>query len=138
MTLQDLLTLVRQSGGRITKTRQAVLSIFLKADTPLSATHLLQALEKQKLTLNRTTIYRELDFLLAKNLIKEVKIARQPSLFELAVGHHHHLICTACQKIKTIAMEEVLAPQERQLARKEKFKVTGHSLEFYGLCDQCQ
>lgn len=138
MTLSDLLNLVRQRGGRVTKTRRAVLSLLLKSEAPVSAAKILTVLKKQNLEVNRTTIYRELDSLLAQDLIREVKIARHPSLFELANGHYHHLVCTACQKIKTVAMEDALASQEKELARQEKFKITGHSLEFYGLCNKCQ
>lgn len=138
MTIKDLMRKIKLAGGRNTKTRQAVLDFLLSSQKPISAAEILNKLQKQKLAVNRTTIYRELNFLLKNNFINEVKLIGQPSLFELSDEHCHHLICLKCNHVRTVVMDQHLEEQEKSIAKKEKFKITGHALEFYGVCKKCQ
>ena len=138
MTLEVLLQKIKKIGGRITKTRTATLSLLLSATKPLSAAELLVSLKEQGLVVNRTTIYRELNFLMNHNLLKEVRLIGEPSLFELQLEHCHHLVCLKCHAVKKITLCNHLESQEQQIMKKEKFKISDHSLEFYGLCHLCQ
>lgn len=138
MTLDVLLQKVKKIGGRITKTRTMVLEFLLSATEPLSATDLLLLLKEQGLNINRTTIYRELNFLSHHQLLKEVRLIGEPSLFELQLEHCHHLVCLKCHAVKKIKLCNYLESQEQQIMKKEKFKISDHSLEFYGLCHLCQ
>jgi len=138
MNVQKLIENIKAIGGRVTKTRTAVLDCLLTSKQPLAAAVILERLKKKQISVNRTTVYREIAFLVEHNFVREVRLLGQASLFELAQGHHHHLICTRCDCVKTIAMGDHLHEQEQKIGRKEKFEITGHSLEFYGLCDKCR
>lgn len=138
MTLDILLQKVKKVGGRITKTRTAILSLLLSATRPLSVAELLVLLKERGLTVDRTTIYRELNFLVNHNFLKEVRLIGEPSLFELQLEHCHHLVCLKCHAVKKITLCNHLESQEQQIMKKEKFKISDHSLEFYGLCHLCQ
>jgi Fe2+ or Zn2+ uptake regulation protein len=138
MTLEILLQKIKKVGGRITKTRSATLCLLLSATKPLSAAELLVLLKEQGLAVNRTTIYRELNFLMNHNLLKEVRLIGEPSLFELQLEHCHHLVCLKCHAVKKITLCNHLESQEQQIMKNEKFKISDHSLEFYGLCHLCQ
>jgi Fe2+ or Zn2+ uptake regulation protein len=138
MTLDILLQKIKKVGGRITKTRTAVLGLLLSASKPLSASELLICLKEQRVIVDRTTIYRELNFLINHNLLKEVRLIGEPSLFELQLEHCHHLVCLKCHAVKKITICNHLESQEQQIMKKEKFKISDHSLEFYGLCHLCQ
>ncbi len=52
--------------------------------------------------------------------------------------HHHHLICLECNSIIKVEMENYLEKQEQKLAKKNKFNIVNHSLDFYGYCQKCQ
>jgi Fe2+ or Zn2+ uptake regulation protein len=138
MSFQELAEKIKLAGGRMTKTRQAVLEYLLTSLEPVSSADILNMLKSRRIVVNRTTVYRELLFLLASGLIREVRLIGQPSLFELAHGHRHHLICVKCNAIKTIAMNNHLHEEEEKIMQQEKFKITDHCLEFYGLCQKCR
>ncbi|MFA5184007.1 MAG: transcriptional repressor [Patescibacteria group bacterium] len=138
MTLDELIEKIKLSGGRTTKTRLAALKYLLAADRPVSPAEILGALKQKRVLVNRTTVYRELAFLAARGLVREVGLVGQPALFELVRGHRHHLICLKCNKIKTIVMANHLHKEEEKITKKEKFKITDHCLEFYGLCQDCR
>jgi Fur family ferric uptake transcriptional regulator len=65
--------------------------------------------------------------------------------FELAdneKGHHHHLVCTKCNKILDyddfIDDEmKLLKDTEKKLSKKYSFKINSHLIQFYGTCDKC-
>lgn len=138
MKLDELLEKVKNVGGRVTKTRTVTLSLLLSTLKPLSAAEILILLKEQGVIINRTTIYRELNFLVSHNLLKEVRLIGEPSLFELQLEHCHHLVCLKCHAVKKITLCNHLGSQEQQIMKKEKFKISDHSLEFYGLCQLCQ
>jgi Fe2+ or Zn2+ uptake regulation protein len=138
MTLNELIEKIKLLGSRTTKTRKAVLECMFLSNEPMSSSNILSALKNKKILVNRTTVYRELIFLMENGLVREVKLIGKPSLFELSHEHRHHLICIKCNKIKTIIMDNHLHEEEKKIMKQEKFEITDHCLEFYGLCQKCQ
>lgn len=138
MTIKQLTDQVKQAGGRLTKLRLVVLRYLSSCDRPVSATDIARVLKAKSLIVNRTTIYREIIFLLKHGLIREIKVSTAATLYELNQGHLHHLICLKCNKIKTIKMDNHLHNEEKSIMQREKFKIINHALEFYGLCQRCR
>ncbi len=138
MSLNELLIKVKNRGGRITKTRIAILDCLLSAKKPLSSTELITCLKAKKISVNRTTVYRELAYLTENALAREVHLLGKAVLYELSVEHCHHLICLKCHQIKTLPLERDLCQQEALVGQDSGFQVLDHSLDFYGLCAHCQ
>lgn len=139
MSLNELLAKVRSRGGRLTKTRIAILSGFLAASKPLSPIEIIAYLAGEKIQVNKTTVYRELSFLLENNLIREVRLLEgKAALYELSNEHRHHLICLKCRQIQNLPANHQLCQQEKIINQQNDFKILDHSLEFYGLCKKCQ
>ena len=138
MSLEQALHSIKSLGGRMTKCRRAILEILEVTDSPLSAADILLLMKDQRISANRTTIYRELAYLTEHDVISEIQLLGKPSMFEKASGHRHHLICKKCDVISSIQMKEDLEHQERQIEKEERFKITGHALAFYGICKDCQ
>lgn len=87
---------------------------------------------------HKTTIYREITCLLKNGLIHELNFGDGRKTYELAQDkHHHHLICLKCGWIHPISMEHDLDKTVTHSAKKQGFKVTKHSLEFFGYCFKC-
>ncbi len=138
MGLNELLDKIKKIGGRMTKTRKTVLETMLSSDRPLSASEILSVFKGKKNPINRTTVYRELSFLMKNGFVHEVRLLGKPSLFELSQEHRHHLICIKCDAVKPVVLGRHLDSHEKKIMRHERFKITSHSLEFYGLCEKCQ
>ncbi len=140
MTLPEIMDNLRGDGYRLTVSRKALLEILYSADTPLSAQELLAALTKKKITVNKTTVYRELDFLHDKELIEEVQFGKESmKRYEFALGtHHHHIQCMNCGTVADVDMPDELKSASALIRKQTGFRVLEHSLEFSGLCDNCQ
>lgn len=90
---------IKASGGRLTKLRQALIEIMLKGDCLISSSKLLLCLKKAKLEPNRSTIYRELKFLVANNIIVK-NIISGTSYYEISPSYRSFEISSleACKE----------------------------------------
>lgn len=142
VSLQNRLEQFKENNHRITKTREAVLAHFEKNHKPITAREIINHLHALGLTVNKTTVYRELTFLLSQDFIKEVRLSDQELHYETtSMDHHHHLICTNCKSIEGVeynSVETELVKLEKDFAKRHDFLLQDHMLEFFGLCAQCQ
>jgi len=139
MNLKNILEAFRKKGHRLTKTRKAMVRVFLHNNRPLSAADINSRLEHLAVTVNKTTIYREIDFLKKERFIREIELGDGMKRYELwPDDHHHHLICVECNSVKCIDMEHCLVNEEKKISEKNNFKIMEHSLKFFGLCAKCQ
>ncbi len=134
-----LLQELRERKFRITKVREAVIELLCESLQPLSAPELLGALGQRSLPVNKTTVYRELDFLVDNKVVSEIDILDGTKRYEVVPPdhHHHHLVCTECGKIQCVEMEHDLDAIERKIQRSYKFRIDSHVLEFFGRCASC-
>ena len=86
----------------------------------------------------RASVFRALDLFTRLSLVRPTYIDSSvtPTYVLMPDGHHHHIICTNCNRViefDECGLEAIAAELERRLG----VRLTGHLLEFYGLCDQC-
>jgi len=131
---------LRATGRRLTRTRQAVLSVLERSKYPLTASELYERLRKAQVAIDLVTVYRTLTMLKELSLVSQCELHQEgQSRYELLKGreHHHHIRCERCGKIADL----LLCPLKKLQALIEKetqFVVKEHSLEFSGLCPKCQ
>lgn len=135
--ITDVLTYFKQNGFRITKTRTSILKLFYESNKPLSPSSILSLLHQAQISVNKTTVYREIDFLLSQKIIMRVKIDSTSDLYEPTHRpHHHHAICTDCG-----AIEDLIFKREHSFIKEAQTQtsitIKDHALEFYGLCQNC-
>ncbi len=131
------LSSLRDEGHRITRVREEMVKFFVESSKPLSFGDVMRALEEAGLFVNKTTVYRELKFLLEYGYIAEVYLYPRKVYYELSdLRHHHHLVCEKCGKIDNI-INCLVDRLERDVLKRKGFKIKRHTLEFYGLCSDC-
>lgn len=137
---EKILSTIKEHHLRLTKTRRAILEMFFHQHAPLSVLRILEVLEKNGITVNKTTVYRELETLEKIGIVQTLSFQDRRQYFELATrSHHHHLICLQCEQIEDVDVSEAeLLREERKVSREKRFVVLRHSLEFFGLCQHCQ
>lgn len=118
--------------------REAILSVVSKAARPVSACAIREALLKRGKVFNKTTIYRELETLKRTGNIRELFLRNDTALYELSGPHHHHALCVACGDIRPVELPEPREWKKEAFILGDGFRVTSHSLEFFGMCRKCQ
>lgn len=140
MTYATVLRKLREMGFRETRARKALIELLLNSNQPLAISEIQDNLKKTyKIGTNKTTVYREISFLIDQQVAREVDFGDKKKRYESAIGdHHHHLVCTNCGKIEDFELKQDLQNEEQRITSEKKFKVTSHTLEFFGLCANCQ
>ena len=132
---------------RWTAPREAILDLLSRTSKHMSAKEIYAVLYRLSPGIGLTTIYRTLDLLVKMGLINKFTIGDGQSRYEFQhedkKGHHNHVICSKCGKIIDYSdfLEdelELVFKTEKHLYQKYNFKVLGHNIEFYGLCEKCQ
>ena len=134
-------------GYRLTAGREAILGLLSSSKGHMSAEDIYMKIHTAYPNVGLTTVYRTLELLFDLGMICKLDFGDGRARYELAEGaqgarHHHHLVCTGCNRVVEytdfIDKEvELLKETERGLEEKYHFKITGHVIQFYGLCDRC-
>ena len=138
--IDELRKIVKQKGLKYTEQREIVLSILLHAKEHLTAEEIYNQIKKDYPTSNVgiATVYRALSFLEEVDLITSITFGTEGKKYESnSKSHHDHLICTKCARIIEFIDEEIEKRQEK-IAKNNKFKITSHTMQLYGVCENCQ
>lgn len=136
----------RGCGYRMTVPRQAIMVVLSKTDKHLSAEDIYVKVHKTYPNVGLTTVYRTLELLTQMGMVAKFDFGDGRARYELTEGpnkeHHHHLICTGCNRIieytEFIDEEmEFLKRAEKGLSKKYNFDIKNHIIQFYGTCDKC-
>lgn len=138
-TLADILETLKARGHRLTRARRAIVHVFVNRKAPLTVPEVQSLLGKKRIMVNRTTVYREVDFLTTEGVVREIYLGDGITRYELRpYRHHHHLVCLSCRSIECVDLEGCLEDEEKRISKESAFKILNHSLEFFGLCERCQ
>ncbi|RXK11915.1 transcriptional repressor [Halarcobacter mediterraneus] len=138
--IDELKKIVKQKGLKYTEQREVVLNVLLHAEDHLTAEEIYNLIKSENPDSNIgiATVYRALSFLEEVNLIASINFGVDGKKYESNKKEHHdHLICTSCGKIIEFVDNEIEKRQEK-IAKKNKFKITSHSMQLYGICPDCQ
>ncbi len=131
-TLEEAIRAVRQGGMRLSTARRLVLEAFFAADGPVSAVHLAQTL-----SIDESSVYRNLEVLERHGLIRHVHLGHGPGLYVL-VGRHEveYLYCERCAKVAAVPPAQLDPVRE---AIRERFGYQARFTHFalVGLCERC-
>lgn len=132
ITNQDL----RRAGLKVTLPRLKILELLENADHHhMSAEDVYKALIEQGEDVGLATVYRVLTQFEQAGIVERHNFENNLSVFEIATDEHHdHLVCDQCGKIIEFHNEEIEQLQEK-VAQEHGFKLSGHSLVMYGICD---
>lgn len=138
MKVDQRVQALRASGYRMTRARQAILCLLDETQSPLSAPEIQQALTQKGIHVNKTTVYREILFLLNQQVLAEVDFGDGAKRYEYVDGeHHHHFVCTLCKSVTELSIEKDLVHISQDVLQQTGGKITHHMVEFFGICATC-
>lgn len=129
--------IIAQNNIKTTPVRQIILDV-LAVKGILSAQEILKLIENKFPTINKTTIYRDLDLFEEKGIIQSFNSSERAKKYELATeDHHHHLVCTGCKSVEHIedcGLNQTLIGK----ISKKGFAAKKHILDIFGTCNKCK
>ena len=132
----DVTGTVRESGGRMTRQRAVVLETLASVDTHPTAAELFDMVRAKMPTISPATVYRNLNVLRDLGYATELDYGPGAAHYDARVEPHHHARCTQCGRVVDVPGEP-LADVGELAASLKGWDITGHRLEFRGLCPDC-
>lgn len=123
---------------KVTPARLAVLELLEKNNKPLDIISIINYLQKKDIKADPATVFRIINAFTEKGITKQIQLNEGKFRYELSSRpDHHHLICEVCGAIEDIS-DCSIGVLEDEIGRKKQFLIKRHSLEFFGLCKNCQ
>lgn len=135
---QDIETIIKEAGLRITDHRVLLLATIAKVKQPVTVYELVDQLRKKE-NIDQATVYRNLNSLHEAGVLRRLDFNHGHAHYELETGRaSYQVVCGKCEtieKIEGVSMDETV---KKMLKKTKKFRTTTtHSLEIYGLCKSC-
>ncbi len=131
---------LRAAGHRYTNQRRRLVELLAEAGHPVSIPDILAPGSDLK----QSSVYRNLADLLQAGVVSRVTTDEEFGRYELAedlIGHHHHLVCSRCGKMRDVDvppdLERTLDRALDRIAKRAGFARVSHRLDLVGLCADC-
>ena len=130
---------LKSAGYRLTQARLTVLAVLEAAQGHLTSAQALQLVEQRDPAIGRASVFRSLELFTRLGILRPTYMegSSTPTYVLLRSGHHHHVICDECRRFfefDDCGLEALTANLEAEFA----LKISGHLLEFYGICSDCE
>lgn len=102
-----------------------------------TAEYLYGVLKEKEPSISKATLYRNLNQLADKGMIKKIDGLETSSHFDHNTHEHYHFICDECKRVFDVPVE--VAPNVVQRTEQETgFTVKGYDIAIHGICNQCK
>ena len=122
---------------RSTKQRKAVAEVLATISKFSSAQEVHSILFSRGEKVGLATVYRTLQALAETGAIDVLRNDGEALYRACSNDHHHHLVCTGCNRTTEISAPEVEVWTEK-IAREQGYVISGHTIEVFGLCKNCR
>ena len=135
-TADELTDLFRDRGLRVTPQRQVIFRLLQHNDVHPTVESLYDSARTEMPTISLKTVYQTVHDLESMGEVTLLDLGTGSVRVDPNVEHlHHHLICTACGKVRDVTIDVGglrLAPRDRR-----GFNVDDVQVHFRGVCDEC-
>jgi Fur family ferric uptake transcriptional regulator len=129
---------LRQQRLKSTAQRDTIAKVFLDTQRHISVEELYFEVKRRNPRIGYATVYRTIKLLTECGLAVERHFRDGEARYESAQKRHHdHLICESCGRIVEFEEARIESLQE-EIAKRLGFRFTGHKMELYGVCRECQ
>jgi Fur family peroxide stress response transcriptional regulator len=126
--------LLRESGIKVTPQRLSIVD-ELYGKVHMSIDELYGAIKKRFPSISLATVYKNINAMMEKNFIQEVKIPNQKSRYELSKLPHSHVVCQKCGKVEDLELD--LNSITDEATKRTNYKIDSDALIFSGVCPEC-
>jgi len=127
--------LLKDYDLKVTPQRVAIVEELYR-NGHMNIDELYQSLLKKFPSISLATIYKNVNAMVEKIFLNEVKIPEAKSVYELAKEEHSHLICSSCGKIEDIFIDTSVL--NNSVSAISDFKIKDTKVVFSGTCSDCQ
>ena len=120
-----------------TDQRRLLVTAIARQANSFTADDLIRELRATGTPIGRATVFRTLELMTRLGVLGRVGDGDRSAYAVCDLGHHYHVVCTACGQVLHVG-ECPVEPLIGELQARTGFRVDFHRLEIAGLCPACQ
>ena len=145
--MSPYLTILKEKGFKVTPLRSAILEVFQKKHSALTAEELHNSIRRRIPNAGLQSVYRNLADFTKVGIAEEIFQEKRKAAFALCNGlatHHHHAVCRRCGRLEEInsceldLISRAMDRSSRRLKKRIGFHIEHHFLQLEGLCRACR
>jgi len=135
--VEDVLTIVRQHGGRATPARRLLLQALFRSQEHRSAEALAAEVRAHAPDVHLSTVYRNLEELERLGVVDGARLGDGPATYHLASAAHGHLVCEKCGSMTEVP-DDMFWDLVRSARTEYGFVINPHRFAVTGRCANCR
>ena len=130
----DTTALLKNYDLKVTPQRIAIIEELYK-NGHMNIDDLYKKLLDRFPSVSLATIYKNINSMVEKLFLSEVKITNEKTVYELSKNEHAHLVCSNCKAVKDIELDS--SDISKQISNLNNFKVNQTDIILSGICQKC-
>jgi len=122
---------------RMTRQRKIILEELRNMHSHPTADEVYDKVRKRMPRISLGTVYRNLEILSQWGLAQKLDLAGNRRRFDGSTEDHYHVRCVRCGEVEDVPVEP-MQDIEASARNNTDFEITGHRLNFLGLCPNCR
>jgi len=121
---------------RNTKPRKVILEELKKVTTHPTADEIYNMVRERLPHVSLGTVYRNLEVMSESGMVLKLEMAGTQRRYDGTADNHYHVRCMMCGRVDDLPIK-LLNGIEREAREVSAYEISGHQLEFTGLCPAC-
>ena len=118
------------------KQRESMLRILRSTKSHPTANEIYMEMRKTDSKISLGTVYRNLNLLCVNGIILRIDTNHDSVHYDGCVEPHCHFVCSDCKRVFDLELDT--SDLDDKVREETDFTVSGHSLVFYGKCNNCK
>jgi Fur family transcriptional regulator, peroxide stress response regulator len=134
MKIGDIIAKLNDKGLKVTPQRIATYEAIIKLRNHPTAENIIDFIRKNHPNISLATVYKVLDALVEKELIRRVKTEKDIMRYDAIMENHHHIYCSDSDRIEDYNDAELSELLKRYFEAKKipDFKIEDIKLQIIG------
>ncbi|MEX5285267.1 Fur family transcriptional regulator [Selenomonas sputigena] len=137
MVMQEVTTLLREKGFKVTPQRLAVYDVLCHTTAHPTADMIYSELQPTYPTMSLATVYKTLDILGKVGLVQALNVGEESFRYDANTTSHPHICCVGCGRVDDVFKADT-GDLVEQVETETGYAISGKQLYFYGQCPACQ
>ncbi|AQV03118.1 transcriptional repressor [Desulfococcus multivorans] len=120
----------------MTRQRKVILEVLRGMASHPGAEEIYEVVRRELPRISLGTVYRNLEILSELGKIQKLELGGTLKRFDWNTRKHYHIRCINCDRVDDAPMN-FMEHVENSLDDTTGYRITGHRLEFLGLCPDC-
>ena len=123
---------------RLTNQRKVIIEELRQLQTHPTADELYEIVRRRLPHISLGTVYRNLEFLAGKGIIRKLEIGGAQKRFDGDLDIHQHIRCTECGRIDDLPAGTAVTRCDREILENTGYEIIERRVEFIGICPGCR